>query len=755
MARSTLFLLSLALLLVYLPLLPQKSAFAAKFAPDGVSSEINNPQLTLTWFVPGNDEQSPLLTAEHVVQRERTPQAKSDVTIGCEQTGRFLPDPVPPPDPYVRTVQFGVKSTEGITGFKWVFHDGTTSTDANPQKSFPPGGPYTVTLICYGPEGTEPIVITGKVWVEESDYQVTVVPNGTPATARPPTHTPGPINTLVPTPTPGGPTHTASPTPRPSVPPTPSPTSSPGPSPTATSTVMPSNTPEPGPFCGGITYFSDPNAPANGIGFRLIDSYGIDRVRWTITHIGVSVVTMSPHFAVGPFTFEESGLVTIAAEAIIRNPRSIIDCGQIVIEIEENTGGGIELGRGTLVLIQTATVTATTQPPIQETATPASTIPVSTPLSPRTPTDVPTATDVPATASSSQQDGISASGATCPDWFVFHTERTGDLEIFRYGSLPDNPNAPENLSQGTGAYDAMPSLSPDRRWIVFVSSRNGNPDLYLARTDGSEQRQLTTNPDIERDPAWGPGGYIMFETHRAGNWDLWMYDLVADLFYQMTSDPADETDPSWSPDGTHVVFTSAHEGQSQLYELAINSREVRRLGNTTDDASSAQYSNDGVRIAFISERLGKPALFMMNTDGGEVVAISDPDGSASLPVWSSDDALLAYVSDLAGNADLYVYEIATGRTRKLTANVTTETAPTWRCASHQLVFMSDADGSDNLYAILVDSIDGAAMDVLSGATQLTDLKTFDGYPQDEPREDNGSNDLYPETLQPVVSAESN
>ena len=68
---------------------------------------------------------------------------------------------------------------------------------------------------------------------------------------------------------------------------------------------------------------------------------------------------MSPHFAVGPFTFEESGLVTIAAEAIIRNPRSIIDCGQIVIEIEENTGGGIELGRGTLVLIQTATVTAT------------------------------------------------------------------------------------------------------------------------------------------------------------------------------------------------------------------------------------------------------------------------------------------------------------------------------------------------------------------------------------------------------------
>lgn len=800
MARSTLFILSLALLVVCLLLLPQEGALSTTFASDGANQEDDNSRIVLNRVVSGGGVRTPLPnideikerlkprerigmpslpgqpiatevvdhqpqptseniqpqlpnatptplpspTVENAVRNVATPRQQLDSSIGCEQLGKFLPDPVPPPDPYVRTVQFGVNATEGITGFEWIFHDGTTSTDPNPQKTYPPGGPYKVTLICYGPEGTEPIVIEGEVWVEESDYQVTVVPTGTAPNTPQPTNTPGPTNTHTPTRTPGGPTDTPSPTSEPSATNTPTQTSSPGPSPTPTYTFTPSDTPEPQPFCGGITYFSDPAAPANEIGFKLTSSEGVERVRWTITQVGVIASTEPPHFAVGPFTFKEPGEVVISAAAIVRRPRRIIDCGEIVIQVERERGGGIELGEATLILTATPTTTPTAPPstPVPPTSVPP-TVPPSTPV----PTDVP--------ASGQGEVSISIGGETCPDWFIYHTERTSDLEIFRYGSLPDQPNAPDNLSQGVGAQDAMPSLSPDRRWMVFVSDRDGNPNLYLARTDGSEQRQLTTNPEAELDPAWGGAGrYIVFETNRAGNWDLWLYDVVGGAFYQMTFDTSNEMNAAWSPNGTHIMFSSDREGMWQLYELTINTREVRRLSDGSGNDSGAAYSNDGSQIAFVSERLGYPAVFTMRSDGGEVRAISAENGSARLPVWSPNDELLAYVSDLDGDDDIYVYEFATEKTRKLTANDTTETAPTWRCSSHQLTFMSDADGNHNLYNASAVPIDAPAIDVRTVAGKLTDFATFDGYPEDEPREENASLDIKFGRAQSLVSVQT-
>src|SRR5205823_11414416 len=36
---------------------------------------------------------------------------------------------------------------------------------------------------------------------------------------------------------------------------------------------------------------------------------------------------------------------------------------------------------------------------------------------------------------------INASGSVCVDWLVYHTDRTGDWEIFRLGDIPGKPSA--------------------------------------------------------------------------------------------------------------------------------------------------------------------------------------------------------------------------------------------------------------------------------------------------------------------------
>lgn len=54
--------------------------------------------------------------------------------------------------------------------------------------------------------------------------------------------------------------------------------------------------------------------------------------------------------------------------------------------------------------------------------------------------------------------------------------------------------------------DALPSWSPDGKAIAFVSSRDGNPEIYAMAADGGGVSRLTDNPAEDIEPAWSPVG---------------------------------------------------------------------------------------------------------------------------------------------------------------------------------------------------------------------------------------------------------
>ena len=52
--------------------------------------------------------------------------------------------------------------------------------------------------------------------------------------------------------------------------------------------------------------------------------------------------------------------------------------------------------------------------------------------------------------------------------------------------------------------DFVPAWPPDGRKIAFVSKRDGNAEIYVMNTDGSEQRNLTRSPADDGLVAWSP-----------------------------------------------------------------------------------------------------------------------------------------------------------------------------------------------------------------------------------------------------------
>ncbi len=331
--------------------------------------------------------------------------------------------------------------------------------------------------------------------------------------------------------------------------------------------------------------------------------------------------------------------------------------------------------------------------------------------------------------------------AVCVDWLVYHTDITGDWEIFRLGDLPDGQTGDPNLSKGVDAFDVAPSRSPDNLSIAFASNRDGNWEIYMATVDGQLTERVTYNSEaIDIDPVWSPAGTLVaYESNRGDNWEIYLVDTQTGAERLLVSSDGNDLNPFWSPDGSQLLFQSDRSGQWQIYVLDLASDEVTLLSDGIGDDLDPQYSFDGQKIAFRSFRDGEDsAIYIMDADGQNVELISELGGEASNHVWAPDDVAIGYQSNLDGDLDIYVYEFESGITRQVTDNDIPDYAPTWICNSATVVFTSDVSGDPNIFDAPALPIDLPAIDVENDAQQLTFDESADQYPQNAPAEENAS-----------------
>lgn len=341
----------------------------------------------------------------------------------------------------------------------------------------------------------------------------------------------------------------------------------------------------------------------------------------------------------------------------------------------------------------------------------------------------------------------------CPVFKVYHTDEVGGWEIFRLDGADEATRTSErtNLSLGLDARfkSTAPSLSPNNEWVIFSSDRDGNWELYVAPTSGSDpdavERVTFNTVAIDSDPSWGPNNVVVYETTRHGTWDLYAMDMETGINYRLTDSGGNDINASWSPDGSRLVFQSDRpdaNGQRrwQIYELHLATLQLKPLSDGTTIDVAPQYSNAGDRIAFRSyaKEGGTGIVEIMNADGTNRLALSELRGDATNAVWSPNDRYIAYQSDLDGDLDIYVYELASGQTRHLTDNDVADYAPTWLCDETRLVWTSDIMGDPNIFEADLLPNQGGGIAVNPDADQMTFETSSDVYPMSFPPEENAS-----------------
>jgi serine/threonine protein kinase/Tol biopolymer transport system component len=300
-------------------------------------------------------------------------------------------------------------------------------------------------------------------------------------------------------------------------------------------------------------------------------------------------------------------------------------------------------------------------------------------------------------------------------------------------SVPVLGGAPRRLGGIEGHAGAW---SRDGKQIAFARAN----EIFIAKSDGSDARQLLSAGGTVNDIRWSPDGSILRFTvndPKTNNRAIWQASSDGSNLHRLLpgwSDAPDECCGKWTPDGKYFIFQARRDTTADLW--AINERGSlfrtarpdpvhlttgpMNVGNPVPgrdgkklfvqgwqprgtllryDAKTKQlvpylsgisamgldFSRDGEWVAYNDATDG--TMWRSKVDGTQKLQLVFPPMEAYLPRWSPDDKQLAFFGHPPGEPWQIYTVSAEGGTPELIFRSTINSAdPTWSPDGKSLAF---------------------------------------------------------------------
>jgi TolB protein len=218
--------------------------------------------------------------------------------------------------------------------------------------------------------------------------------------------------------------------------------------------------------------------------------------------------------------------------------------------------------------------------------------------------------------------------------------------------------------------------------------------------------------------ALGSGGAIAFSLRRDGNTDLYALNQETRQLVRLTHHPAEDRSPAWSPDGDYLAFASNRADNWDIYLLDLVSGALIRLTHHASFDAHPSWSPDGAWLAFETYRDGNLDIYRMSTTGKQLHAVTTDPAADFAPAWAPDGEALAFTSWRDGSKDIFLRLL---REDYPLVNITQspdldEDKPAWSADGSRLAYVSGPEGQT--------SVQVAAFDWETLSTDQTETEFF-------------------------------
>jgi Tol biopolymer transport system component len=254
--------------------------------------------------------------------------------------------------------------------------------------------------------------------------------------------------------------------------------------------------------------------------------------------------------------------------------------------------------------------------------------------------------------------------------------------------------------------------------IAFVSSRDGNWEIYSANADGTGITRLTNDPAKDDEPTWSPDGrYIAFTSDRNGSREIFVMNadgsnVVQRTFSASYSQLVGELYPAWSPDGSKIAYSTLSDGSANIWVVSPTSGSPTLLLAKPGWDAQPAWSPDGARLAVVSDWFAYDIvydIYLTSADGSGFTALTGnifDHYDYFRPSWSPSGTKIAVAITQTVGVDQYVTNLGVmnddGSALTPLISAATWARSSWSPDGQTIAFTSGAPGALNVSWVKAD-----------------------------------------------------
>jgi Tol biopolymer transport system component len=181
-------------------------------------------------------------------------------------------------------------------------------------------------------------------------------------------------------------------------------------------------------------------------------------------------------------------------------------------------------------------------------------------------------------------------------------EVNANIWRIQIGPSGGGAGSPTKIISGSGQqFDS--ELSPDGQRIAYGSDASGNPEIWVAKADGSDVLQLTSLRSNSGTPRWSPDGrWIAFDSRPGGQSGVFVISAEGGAPRRVTPPEMDAFVPSWSRDGRSLYLCRSYAGDVEIWKIPVEGGATLQVTRT--GGFEARESTDGRWLTLASRPPG-------------------------------------------------------------------------------------------------------------------------------------------------------